>query len=69
MALGFDGNDLGKGGLSTAGRAIKNQAPEIIGLDQPREETIRGKEVLLPKHLAKSAGSHANRKRSMGGYR
>ena len=63
---GLAGDDLGKGSLARAGRPVKNEGLDAIGLDGAPKQLPRCQDMPLPRELVEVAGPHAGRQRLRG---
>ena len=57
------GDDACQRGLAGAGRAVEDQAAQLIGLDRTPQQTPRPDDVLLAHKLVQRARTHARSQR------
>jgi hypothetical protein len=63
-AAGLCSNDFSERSFATARRTAKNQAAEVVRLNQAWQQAVRTYDMLLPDQLIQSARAHAHCKRA-----
>lgn len=65
FALGLGSDDFGQRSLAATGRAVKDEAAEVIRLNEAREEAACADDVILANYFLQTTRTHAHSQRAV----